>query len=319
MNGKDLNVRYRRNAYAKKRVKVIIILIVICVVLLAVAFLIIGSALKGRVDDDRAEDESRSEAEQTEPLEQHAEVPSVSSYGISLSGVSASSFSDKTVEIEKNKGSGINFVIRDSAGSELYSSSVAQGMGKQSSSSGYIGMDTLAQRAANRGLRASAIIPVNAFSKKDDLERSVHLAYDAAICAEVCRKGASDVTVLLDTEVSAEIVDELLRLADTAKGIESKTTVGIALTQKALESEGAEVLVARLWEKYDFLAFDMTKMEEGADVSAFAEKSLSAAIHYYLLRYNMRVLLPNVEGATLSSMLAVLSSKGISNWQTVVK
>ena len=38
----------------------------------------------------------------------------------------------------------------------------------------------------------------------------------------------------------------------------------------------------------------------------------------YLLRYNMRILLPALEGTELENVVGVVKGKGLSNWQTVV-
>ena len=318
MNGKNLNVQYRRNSYAKKRIKVIAAIIGISLALLLILFLVIGGLLNDKVEDDKKEDSTRPVSDSEEKLP-HAQLPSVKGYGISLSGITTSAISDKVSEISKADGSGINFVVRDADGKEIYDSSLAQSMGKQSSSNSYIEIGSIASRAANRGLRASAIVPVTAFSVKDDLERSVLLAYDAALCAEISRDGADDVLIRLQgSKVTEDSVDELVRLADTVKGIEDEALIGISLTREMLEEEGSEILVAKLWESFDFLAFDITDIDTEDDPKEFAEENVNSEMHYYLLRYNMRVLLPDVVGDDLEDMVSVLTDKGLSNWQTVI-
>ena len=317
MNGKNLNVQYRRNSYAKKRIRVITAIVAVILVILVILFFVIGRILKNKIDKDRTEDGGSNNPAVTDPLE-HAELPSVNGYGISLSGATNQAISDKVSSIVSADGNCINFVARSASGEEIYSSDVAKNMGKQAASSGYVSIGDISSRAKGRGLRVSAILPVNAFSVKDDLERSVLLAYDAAICAELSRKGADDVLISLEgSDVTEENIDELIRLAQSVKNIDSEALVGISLGRAMLEAESSEVLVSKLWEAYDFLAYDISEVESGKDVRTFAEESVNAEVHYYLLRYNMRILLPRLEGDGLDGVLGVLTGKGLSNWLTV--
>lgn len=319
MNGNNLNVRYRRNAYAKKRIKVIAFIVGGAVIVLAILFLVFGGILKDKVDDDRNEDATRTD-QVSDTAPERQEVASVNGYGFSLVGATNSAISEKATEIQSKGGNSISFMTRDESGNELFSSSVARGMNKQGSSSGYVAIDSVATRAENKGLRACAIVPIDSFLEKDELYRSVLLSYDAAICAELVRDGADDVLVLLrGTQVDEEKTDELLRLARAVKENESEAVIGIALTREMLESEGSESIVARLWEEYDFLALDMTAIEADDDPLTFAQESVSSEIHYYLLRYNMRVLLPSLDEKAHGDMVSVLVGKGLDNWQTVVK
>ena len=318
MNGKNLNVQYRRNSYAKKRIKVISILAAIVFVVLIVLFFVLGRFLKAKTDNDKNEDKGSAPAVDTQAPE-HADIPSVNGYGFSISGATNVSVSDRVALIAQEKGNAINFVARNSSGAEIYFSEVAQNMGKQSSSSGYIGVDAIASRAENRSLRTSAILPINAFEEKNDLERSVLLAYDAAICAELFREGADDVLVTLNgSDVTEENIEELIRLAESVKHVDAEAVIGIALGREMLEAEESEVLVAKLWEAYDFLAYDISVAGENAEPREFAEENVNAEVHYYLLRYKMRVLLPAYEGEDLEAAVSVLKGKGLSNWQTVM-
>ncbi len=319
MNGKNLNVNYRRKAYAKKRARAIITIVASALVLLFVLFLIFGGILKNKVDDERQNDGS-SQTDNVATDNIHTNVPSVKGYGVSLEGLSASALSDRLTQIGNAGGDCVSVVVRSSTGNELYSSSVAQGMGKQEQSNGLISADTVASRAANKGMKASALLDISAFSEKDDLERSVLLAYDAAICAELCRDGMDDVIITVrSTEINEDSIDELVRFAENVKAIESEAVVGIALSKDMLASEGSEVLVSKLWEAYDLLALDITDIGEDEDPTASAQEKVSSEIHYYLLRYNMRVLFPSLGSDRLEDVVSILSDKGLTNWQTVEK
>ena len=168
MNGRNLNVRYRRNEYAKKRNKVIAIIVTTIVVLLLASFLIVGGLLKMKVDNDRQQ--NTTDTTQNEDVKApHASVGAVKGYGISLSGATTTTISDKATEIQRVGGSNMSFVVRDTSGKEIYNSALARSMGKQSATD-LIDVSDINSRAANKGLSASAIVPVYSFSKKDDLE-----------------------------------------------------------------------------------------------------------------------------------------------------
>ena len=317
MNGKNLNVQYRRNSYAKKRIKAIVAITTIVIIALVVVFFIVGKVLKNKVDGNNEEKSGAATTEVTDSLV-HAELPSVNGYGVSLLGLTEQAISDKLSAIAGLEGSGVNFVARNSSGEEIYSSSVAKNMGKQNASAGYVSVADIASKAKSRNLRVSAILPVSAFSVSDDLERSVLLAYDAAVCAELSREGADDVLISLGgSEVTKENIDELILFAENVKNIDADVLLGISLGRAMLEDEGSEVLVSKLWEAYDFLAYDISAPEADKDILTFAEESVNAEVHYYLLRYNMRILLPALEGTELEGVVGVIKGKGLSNWQTV--
>lgn len=314
VNGKNLNVHYRRNAYSKKRIKFILIIAAVLVAILAVLFLIIGGALKGKVDEDKQKGENQTTPNADE-VTVHTEVPSVNGYGISLSGITTSAISDKAQQISRDDGDNLVFITRDDSGKELYRSTLAENMGKQSTSQ-YIDVTDIGTRASNRGLTASAIVPIYSFGIKSDLERAAELFYDAAICAELYREGADDVLISLEgTDIDEDNVDELLRFSDWVKDLDSEVVLGIAITRDLLESEEAEVTVAKLWEKYDFLALDLTELQKAEDISKNGE---SNEVQFYLLMYKMRVLLPDVPTEELEAFVSALGAMNVDNWQTVV-
>ena len=167
MNGKNLNVRYRRNTYAKTRIKIIVTVLGILAALAIVAFLVIGGMLGSKVDADR-NGQASGETQDTENVTPRTEVAAVKGYGVTLSGATTTTISDKATEISKAGGSNISFVVRDSSGKELYSSALAQSMGKQSAGS-YIDITDVESKASAQGLSSSAIVPIYSFSKKDNI------------------------------------------------------------------------------------------------------------------------------------------------------
>ena len=286
MNGKNLNVRYRKNAYAKTRIKVIAAIFGVVAVVLAILVLIFGGVLKKKVADDR-QNAIMNGTQATDTAPEHKKVPSVNGYGINLSGATVSTVAEKLSEISRNGANNISFVVRDAAGNEIYKSALAQSMGKQSDAA-YIDIGDIETRAASRGISSSAMVPVYSFSKKDDIERATALFYDASICVEASREGADDVLIKLEgTEITEQNIEELVRLAEWIKDLDSSVVLGISLTRDMLTKKNAETLVAKLWENYDFLSLDLTSMKGGENV---VPEGSNNEIQFYLLMYKMRVI-----------------------------
>ena len=314
MNGKNLNVRYRRNAYAKTRVKVIAAIFGAVAALLVISFLVVGVALKDKVDNDRV-NENTNQPQSTDTIVPHVIVPSVKGYGMTLAGATATTASDKATEVSKAGGSNVSFVVRDTSGKELYKSALAQSMGKQTAGN-QIDITDIESKASVKGLSSSAIVPIYSFAKKDKIERAAQLFYDAAICAESFIEGADDVLIKLEgTNVTESNLEEVLRLAEWVKDLDEKAVIGIAITKDVLSGANAEVIVGKLWEKYDFLALDLTTLKTGESIS----QSGSNEMQFYLLMYKMRVLLPNFTGDDLKKAVSEIESMNVDNWQTVVQ
>ena len=315
MNGKNLNVRYRRNTYARTRLKVILAIVCGLAAILLILFLVIGGSFKKKVDDNNKNNPPVTEPNGTESVERK-DVLQVNGYALSLSGLTSTGVSEKALEISKAGGNNVSITVRDESGKELYKSSLATDMGKQSSGASYIDVTDIASKAKNRSISTSAIVPVYSFSKKDDIQRASQLFYDAAICAELYREGASDVLIRLEgTKISEENIDELLRFADWVHDLESDAVIGITVTREIIESDNAEVIIAKLWERFDFIALDLSDLKSADELS---QNSEGDEIQFYLLMYKMRVLLGDLAGEELQSIVSALNAMNVDNWQTVV-
>lgn len=312
MNGKNFST-YRQNNYRKRRIRFILTLSAVVVGLLIILFVIFGGALNKKTNDGNS---SQQQTNQTNNNNQKPTIPSVNGQYISIDGLDSSSLASVVSSARGRGGNGISFSARDDDGNELYSSGVARHMGLQSSSGGYISVSEIKRRVGS-SINLSAGVDLLSFSEKDDINRSVRLAYDAAVCAELLDDGADDVFVrLVGTQISSSNIDEILRLADAVKSINADAVIGIVLSSRIVEDAGMEAIIAQLWEKFDFFVYDMTSYKSGSDGYEFAEENISPTVHYHLLRYNARVLLPVVETDVLEAMVSALTDKGIDNWQT---
>jgi len=307
-----MGVRYRNSSYAKKRVKVIVIISAVVLALIAIILLVVGNILRANSEDKH---EKPMGNENDIAVEAGSDVPSVNGYAMSLSGVNAGEATlNSYVTRAKNLGGDtISFAARDASGNELYSSALARNMGKQS------GKTTLKDINSRAGsLRVSAGVSVSAFSEKDAVYRSVLLAYDAGICAELFAGGADDVFIRLKNgKVNSESVEALLNFAVSVKNIDASTVLGLALPSEFFSLSDADTLIDSLSEKYDFLLLDLTEIKSGSDVAEYVKSSVDAA-QLYVMMYEMRVLLPEADEETTEAMITALTAKSIDNWQVYI-
>ncbi|MGM9683551.1 MAG: hypothetical protein ACI3XQ_08125 [Eubacteriales bacterium] len=315
MNGKNLNVRYHRNSYARKKMRAIIIICAVALLTLALLLVVIGNILKNKTDNDTQQPNREPSSSDGQSEDVHTSVPEVNAYDIPLSGLNSSLLSEKINAIKSAGGNAASLSLRGESGSELYSSDTAKKLGYQTASASLANLGDVTSRLSSENIYASGFLELKAFESPDDTVRSVMLAYDAAICAEAYRTGLRDVIVRCP-DISGEKVGDLLRLAESIRSIEPNCIIGISLTRDFLDSENSAEYVASLWDNYDFLAFDLTDCDIENPYS-YVEDSVGGVL-YYLLRYNMRLLLPSSDNEEITeSILSALNDKGISNRQFV--
>lgn len=316
MNSKNLNVRYRRNHYAKKRTKAIVIICISVVAVLAVLLIFLGNVF-GNTSDGRKEEILGTENDAVPQTT--STVPNANGYALSLISVNsgANSLSAYVSRARGLGGNTLGFAARDSSGREIYSSTIAQNTGKQAANSGYTTLRSLQSTAGS--LRTSAGVDVKALGTNDAVYRSVLLSYDAGVCAELCLGGVDDVFIrITNGEINEANAESLLGFVDSVKSINPSAVVGLALSQKFFSTQNSDVLIHRFAEKFDFLAYDITgyTTSDGNHVD-YVSKCVDVA-QLYVMMYNMRVLIPSTDDATIANMIAALRSKSINNWQVYI-
>ena len=313
MGGRSMNVRYRNSSYTKKRVKVIVTISALTLAVIAVALLIIGNVLRASSDEKK---EQPIGSENDAVIDAGSDVPSANGYSMSLSSVNSGTNTLNTY-INRAKGLGgnvLSFAARDTSGRELYSSELAVSMGKQSGS-GRVSLRDI-ERGTGSSLRTSAGVNVSAFGESDAIYRSVLLAYDAGICAELYEGGVDDVFIRLTSgQVNSESIDAVLNFADSVKKINPSVTIGIALGKGFFALADADTLIDRLSDRYDFLLYDLTDYTSASgDAIEYVRSNVDTA-QLYIMMYDMRVMIPLAEDAIIADMVAALRSKSIDNWQ----
>lgn len=314
MNGRAPMGYHRRNSYKKKRLRNIIIFSAVILVVLFVVFLIIGNTLfkKTNTPDD---DEPKDKTSDTEQKNNTAPY-SIQAQSIDLTGLSSSDFSDKLSAFSKNGATAVSIKCSDEEGTLLYASEVARELGYQSNSSTLISLKSAASSADRRNIFTSAYITVTSINEKDAKMRSVLTSYEAALVCEMVEVGIKEV-VLRCPDASVENLNDIINIANNVKLINKDAAVGIEIPSKILNSELASEHIDKLATSFDFMALTMVELSENTDVVEQVDALLTTHL-FYILRYNMRVLIPVVEDEdTRDALQTLLTENSIGNWQEI--
>ncbi len=302
-------MRYRRSIYRRNRIKAALIISAVCIVSVFLLFLIIGNSLRDRsVDADKS-------TESSTPTNQsiHTKVKAVNAAPIALSD--ASSTLASRVRSAKNAGYGdICFNLDESDGALLYSSAVAQRLGKQASGSGLWTLSGAAEIFQDSGMYSVGITHINDFSVEDDLTRTAAIGYHASLIAEALRADIDEVMIFID-ELPQGRYGELITLAEQVHRLCPDGILGISLPPSLFTGE-SDSLLAEIWNAFDYIAVDITApSEEQTDIVLYADSTLGGML-YYLLRYDVRVLIPSTPDASVTnSLTAAIKAKGTQNIQ----
>ena len=280
MNNQKRHSRYRQSVYRRRKIKTVSITIICVLVVLTVAFLVAGSILGGRtdgkIDDHVDQPDTTSGIKKSEITVNSRFVPLAldgSTLGERLSTATSGGYSDICFELDTENGY------------LYYQSETATLLGKQKNAasdlrtlSGIISLTT------SRQLYCTGITYVSELRSNNDLVRSAAIGYHAALIAEVLRAGINDVLVM-PGEISEDRYDELIKLADEVHRLAEGQKVGIALPLSAFTSENSAELIHKMSQAFDFLAVEI---DENTDMGGMI---------FYLLSYNVRVLVPDDETA----------------------
>ena len=306
---------YRVRAYRRSWQNIVMIVLVVIVVLL-VAFFVIGNRLNDRDDVDVDNTMPSVSGTQDMPAQSIPLDYSINGYAVNIAGISQSDFSDSVGAISLEGVSAISVNFTTSDGKLLYSSEVADSLGYQSDSQGLLSASAICSSATARGFFVSGYMSVNSHKESDGKIAAVKRSYEAAIACELIEKGVRDIVVRCD-KLRAEDIDAFASLGKAIKAINGEARVGIALSKEILSSEDSAIYVDKLKKAYGFICLDLSTPDD-ADVSAYVESSVSEN-QLYILRDNIRILLPVTDDETLEELKELLAANNVSNWQVVNK
>ena len=308
---------YRRSPYRKKTLRNVFIISLIIAIAVFLAFIILGNLLNQKVSDN---------AEETEPpVYTHKTVqtkpqPVSPSYTVSIKGRAFDLLSanpkDTAASIAQSGYTAVSLNLSANDGALRYASEVATRFAYPMTSD-RVDLASLASKLLSTGLRTSATLTLNSFSEDNNAARSVLQACEAAIVCEVSGMGINDV-LLRCPDIKQEYTDELIALAERVKQIDEKAIVGLALTPEFLESENTSESIEKIISAFDFIAMDITKIPDGSDTSEQIHGVISTDKYYYILRYNMRMLLhESASDEEAKAIYELMNANSISNWQTI--
>lgn len=307
--------KYRVGAYRRRNWQNIVIIALAIALVLLIAFLIIGNRLNSRSENaDSTEKTKKPATTQNTPAQSIPLDYSVNGYALNIEGITESNFSDAVgaISLEGVNAVSVNFTSQD--GALLYSSEVAKSLGYQQENTELISASKLCSSAKAKGFFVSGYITVNSQCESDGKISAVRRSYEAAIACELIEKGVRDVVIRCD-DLSAKNIDALVALGEAVKDINSEANVGIALNKELLSLEESAMHVDKLKKAYRFICLDLSDAKD-ADISDYVGSSVSEN-QLYILRDNIRILLPNTDDETLGKLKNILASNNVSNWQVI--
>lgn len=313
MRGRNSSKYYRRNSYKKRKWRNVLIISAVCLVVLFLLFVILGNLLDKKIEIERA---GRDNAQTTAVPIDDTEVYTIEAYPIEMS--SETDFSERMKELYGAGIRAISLNLTDTQGKLLIRSEIAASMGYQTQSDSLVDISAVISKAKKYNMFSSAVFDLKFVSEKDAKRRAVLLAYESALAVEITEKGASEVIVRVPSSDIMQI-DLLIDFANSVSAINDNVVLGVALPTEFFFEESSAENVAKLAESFDVLGIDTSNLPSGVNdtlehiESVFSESDLK----YYILRYNMRVLLPQISDEEDENLRTVLAENSIQNWQKI--
>ena len=300
-------MRYRRSIYRKNGIHVYLLIAAGVIIALLLLFVILGNALGNKAEQSESDRESRNTANSTEDT--HATPRNVSAYPVPLS--ESSSRLDSRISSAVELGyTEVCFELDTENDTLLYMSDVAASLGYIPADSELWDLEDAIELFEERELYTIGITHLSRMNTEDDLKRQISSGYYTARIAEAFRCGVDDVLIHSE-ELSSDIHGELTVIADEVHRLCPDSTIGISITPQMLSEDNSDALVELLWKSFDYVAISLDHQpEDGETVAQMADRELGGML-YYLLRYNMRVLVPATD--TIDEIKTVLVENGVQN------
>jgi len=326
-----MNRRFRRrvrlgvHSDPEERMKLIktIAVIAAALVLIIVLSVIWGNALKKKAEESQNDDNKTGEhisdnlSSNTPSKEKEhvlppssydaATVPTVNAGYVTLSSYQGIDWGERASSLKSNGVSAVSLVLYYDAGILNFSSKTAQSLGFQESSTTKTNLYEAIGVLNISDIHSSGCFYVNYLNKTSPEVLSVYRAYEAALIAEAFAAGFSDV-LIFGFEPDYESALEASMLIDAVKALEPDATVGFALNCSGKSESDAEKAFSYFASVADFLAIDMTSLENEAILYTELERA-----EYAVETYNLRIIVPEA----FTSVRDGLRERGYLNWQIV--
>ncbi len=290
MNNRIRRPRYRSGVYRKKRIQIILATACGVLAVMFIAFVIFGNILRNKVEQSLADrPPTSSEGQQFV----HGEIRKVTAYPTPLYVEGSSQLSNRVKSTVAKGYSSACFELDANDGTVFYRSDVAISLGYQDQNTDMRKLPDAVKMFKDNGLYTVGIMRMSEFSSDNDLQRAAAMGYYSARAAEALRAGVDDVLICVGS-IPAEHYSELIELADEVHRLCPQGKVGISIAPSILKGEENAELIDSLWRAFDYLAADVSSpADTTTDVAEHVSSELGSML-YFLLRYELRVLAPNV-------------------------
>lgn len=300
-------MRYRRSIYRKNGIHVYFIITACILVAIVLLFVLLGNALGDKAEKSESERNAATTADSA--ADEHVTPRNVSAYPVQLDGSNLKSRIEQVTDLGYTD---VCFELDTKSDSLLYMSDIAVSLGYLSTGSQLWKLDEAVALFDESNLYTVGITHLSRMNTGNDLERKVAAGYYTARISEALRAGVDDVMIYPDS-LPFDTYSELPAIADEVHKLCPNSTVGISVTPEMLSLEESGNLVELLWNSFDYIAVSLdSEPAEGESLPQMAERQLSGML-YYLLRYNMRVLIPNTDADTIAQIKDSLSDNGVKN------
>lgn len=315
MNRSGRRVSYRRRAYRKNRIKLILGVVATVLVTVFIALVIAGNVIGDKVEDNVTKRKPKSN--QTEAIA-HDEVKKVLAYPVPIYVEGSSLLATRIKNASDGGYTDACFFLDDENGRLTYNSDVAISLGKHTSQADMPSLGKAMTAFHEKDMHAVGMTHLSEFNTDDDLSRSAAIGYYSALIAEALRSGVDDVMIFAG-EIPVERYAELMELARNVHRLCPDGKIGLSLPVSVLSDQSNSELLDELWDHFDYLAADLTHVEasEEQTLPDAIDTSLGTML-YYLLRYDMRVLVPQVpDTAEMTQILDAVKQNGTENIQII--
>ena len=315
MNRNQRHMRYRKSVYRRRNIKTGLIVGGIVLIVLVLLFLILGNIWFDKVQEEPPAPTTPNTTEaDSEPPYPFEAVPHVKAPLLSLEGNSAAVY-QRLEALAAAKHTAVSVPMTDKTGMLLYHSDQASEGNFTIRGTSSLTLSALSEAADADGIYLCGYYVLTAVSEENPLARSVLMAESVAVLAEAFLTGMDDVVIIAPT-LSVEQQAEMIRFVESIRTLAPKAVIGLALPEAEMAAADA-TRIDTLAKSFDYLALDLSTYGDEAPL-AFAEARMQSML-YYLLRYEMRVLLPALaDEATQAALIAAVEKDSIDRWMLVL-
>lgn len=314
MNRPNRHMGYRKSVYRRRRARTALIVSAIVLGVLLLLFFVLGNFFSDKMQSAPPESSKEETSNVTEPPYPFESVRHVKAPLLLLDGGTSAVYR-RLDELLAAGHTALSLPLTDASGTLQYHSEQAA-RGKYSIvGSSSLSLAELSELAHLDGAYLCGTYVLDAVNEEDALTRSVLLAESAAVIAEAFLSGMDDVLIVVPT-LPTEREDEILRFVEDIRTLAPNATLGLSLPEDEIAAPDA-ARIDTLAKNLDYLALDL-RNEDAEDPVSFAEERMGSML-YYLLRYEMRVMIPSLSDEDAQEkLITAVEKESLDNWITVI-